>query len=579
VRGASLLLVLVGARAAVVWGRDVPWDVWILPALLWQDVAVALVFAAVERAASGSRIGTAATRALYWVLVVYAAINVPVARVLSTPVTWPMVRATRGALSDSLALHITWPHVLLVLLVLGVAAGLPAVLGRIRPRRPMLVLAAIPMVITGPVALARTDTAGLHRNPLFAMVSSLFPRVHARHEAADWREPPFESHGADDLSHLSGLAAGRNVVLVSLESTAATYLRFYGGADDLTPHLDQLAEHAVVFEHAYAVTPESIKGLFSVLCSRYPAFDVPTDAYAAAPCEPLAGTLRSAGYRTALFHSGRFDYLGMNAVVGGSGFQTMEDAGAIGGQRTSSFGVDEPATVARMLAWIDDLGANEPFFLSYLPIAGHHPYATPQRGPFPDEDDEGRYRNAIHYGDASLGALMDGLRTRGLADRTLWVVYGDHGQAFGQHEGNYGHTFFLYEENVRVPFLVAATGLVAGPRRSRTTVSLIDVAPTLLDLLGIDPPAGYQGESALHGRSRMALFYTDYSLSFVGLRDGRWKFIHELASGRSRLFDMERDGHERRDVSVHHPERVTSYGRTLRGWSAAQKAGFRVGHD
>jgi len=55
-----------------------------------------------------------------------------------------------------------------------------------------------------------------------------------------------------------------------------------------------------------------------------------------------------------------------------------------------------------------------------------------------------QYRNALHYGDVSLGTLIEGLRTRGLEENTLWVVYGDHGEAFGQHEGNYGHTFFLY---------------------------------------------------------------------------------------------------------------------------------------
>src|SRR6266849_4380725 len=144
-----------------------------------------------------------------------------------------------------------------------------------------------------------------------------------------------------------------------------------------------------------------------------------------------------------MFHSGRFGYLGMESIIRNRGYETLEDAGSISGNHNSSFGVDEPATVARMLAWVDGLPRGQRFFLTYLPIAGHHPYETPERGPFPDRDEMGRYRNALHYGDVSLAALGDGLRARDLEEDTLWIIYGDHGEAFGQHEGNYGHTFFL----------------------------------------------------------------------------------------------------------------------------------------
>ena len=94
----------------------------------------------------------------------------------------------------------------------------------------------------------------------------------------------------------------------------------------------------------------------------------------------------------------------------------------------------------------------------------------------------------MHYGDAALGALIHGLEARGLEDRTLWIILGDHGEAFGQHEGNYGHTFQLFDENVRVPFVVAAPGLLSHTLRARRVVSLLDTAPTVLDLLGMDAP-------------------------------------------------------------------------------------------
>jgi arylsulfatase A-like enzyme len=333
------------------------------------------------------------------------------------------------------------------------------------------------------------------------------------------------------------------------------------------PNLTAMAGRAVVFETAYAVYPESIKGLYSVLCSAYPALGGRAEALAAAGCRALPGVLRDAGYRTGLFHSGRFDYLGMEAVIRSRGYQTLEDAGDIGGNHNSSFGVDEPSTVARMLAWIDAAPRGQPFFLTYLPIAGHHPYETPERGPFPEHDEIGRYRNALHYGDASLGALADGLRSRGLEQNTVWIVFGDHGEAFGQHEGNYGHTFFLYEENVHVPLLLIAPGLFHGPVRASKTVSLVDIAPSVLDLVGVPAEPAYQGRSVLNPHPRMALFFADYSLALLGLRDGPWKCIYEIDSGRTKLFHLPSDPGERADISASHAELAARYGMLLRGWN------------
>jgi membrane-anchored protein YejM (alkaline phosphatase superfamily) len=96
---------------------------------------------------------------------------------------------------------------------------------------------------------------------------------------------------------------------------------------------------------------------------------------------------------------------------------------------------------------------------------------------FPITTSSAGHFNALHSGDASLGKLMDGLQARGLDRQTVWIVLGDHGEAFGQHEGNYGHAFHVYEENVHVPFLIAAPELVPSEIRTRQMVSLIDTAP------------------------------------------------------------------------------------------------------
>jgi arylsulfatase A-like enzyme len=261
----------------------------------------------------------------------------------------------------------------------------------------------------------------------------------------------------------------------------------------------------------------------------------------------------------------------MMSVVGRRGFEVLEDAGAIGGRVNSSFGVDEASAVERILGWIDSLGARERFFVTYLPIAGHHPYASNTPGPFTGSDDFARYLNAVHEGDEALGQLLRGLRARQLENDTLVVVFGDHGEAFGEHPGNFAHTLFIHEENVRVPYVIAAPGAIAEQIRVDRVASLIDTAPTILDLLGLPPAAGHQGASLLAPESRMALFYTDYSLGWLGLTDGCWKYLYEIDSRRSRLFDVCEDPGETRDRAENFPERANVYRDRVRAWAAAQK--------
>ncbi len=572
-RSASLLLVFVLAKLVMVWGHAAPVTGWSLVAYVWQDVSVALAFGvfdiALERIGAPSRIAWA----IYSMAAIYAAINIPVGRVLSTPLTRPMLRAARGPLADSMRVYLTASNILMVTFVLAAAAGLPWLMRR-APRQfaKFAVAGAVAIALLGPLTSSHADTRGMDRNVVTALIGTGPPRVTAGAGSNEWRESRFQANGTEDLSRFRGIAQGRNVVMVSLESTAARYLSLYGGEYEVMPNLSALARKALVFENAYAAYPESIKGLYSVLCSTFPAFDSQPEEYANLGCRSVASVLGDAGYRTAMFHSGRFGYLGMESIIRNRGYQTLEDAGDIAGNHNSSFGVDEPATVSRMLAWIDALPQGQHFFLTYLPIAGHHPYATPGPGPFAGDADIDQYRNALHYGDVSLGTLVEGLRARGLEDQTVWVIYGDHGEAFHQHEGNYGHTFFLYDENIHVPFLMVAPGLMHRQERVQKVVSLVDTAPTILDLMGITPPKNYQGRSMLDGAPRMALFFADYSLGLLGLRDGRWKLVYEIASGRTRLFDLERDPREMSDVSAREAARASWYGQVVRGWCSAQKS-------
>ena len=587
-----LLAVLLAAHAAMLAGSDLPRSLWALPAFVWQDVLTALVF---YLAAARIRRAVAAWT-IYAALVAYVALNVPVTRVLSTPLTWTMLRAAGGPLKDAVLHYASAANLVALLIPLALGVLLPACVITQRARRyfgfvnagfdslddsdpvpsELILAAAGAIVVLGCYASSRIDTRGLDRNAFGALVATAIPRVSASATAeTDWRLSPFEPRpisrpviaGRDDAR------AERRARDPGVDRGPASGL--YGASPDPMPRLSELARQAVVFERAYSVYPESIKGLFATLCSRYPAFDTAPEVYADVPCASIAAMLRGAGYRTALFHSGRFMYLGMSSVIARRGFDALEDAGAIGGQVESSFGVDDASTVRRALQWIDSGDRASPFFVTYMPTSGHSPYATTSPGPFEPATDFWRYMNALHESDAALGALVDGLRERHLDDKTLFVVLGDHGEAFGEHPGNFAHTFFINDENVRIPYLIAAPGAFRRQTRVDRVASVIDTAPTILDLLGMPRDPGHQGASLLPPADRMALFYTDYSIGWLGLADGCWKYLYEIDSRRSRLYDVCADPAEATDRSPEQPARTANYRARVTAWAASQKERVR----
>jgi arylsulfatase A-like enzyme len=269
----------------------------------------------------------------------------------------------------------------------------------------------------------------------------------------------------------------------------------------------------------------------------------------------------------------------MEEVLAPFGFDVRADAGTIGGDAESSFGIDEEATVDALVRWVGSLPREQPFLACYLPIAGHHPYSSPPGGPFPRDTQLGCYQNALHYADRSLRRLWDGLRRIRRDDQLLWCVVGDHGQAFGEHPGNFGHSFELYEENLRVPLCFHAAGTALAGSSTQAVCSHLDVVPTLLDLLGLPDtgPAAARGTSLLRrplaGGSTCA--FTDWGELLVASRDGRWKLIHECASARDRLFDLEADPGERHNVAADQPEIAARLRAQALGFARAAQHGQR----
>jgi len=369
-------------------------------------------------------------------------------------------------------------------------------------------------------------------------------------EAACAVRRPAQTLRAVTLPHGRPDPAARNVVLLVLESVAAGYLQVYGGPWPNTPRLAELARHSLVFENAYAQCPSSAKALVALVTGTYPRLDLREQTQGSEQLPSLAVLAVRRGYRTAFFHSGNWAWRGGDAFLHNHGFQHFEDAR----QEQSldgSWGTRDDWLAERAMRWIDS--ASQPFLAMLWTIQTHHPYrsvASPQ--PYAPHDEEfNRYLNAIRDADALVGRVWDGLVERGLAESTLLVVVGDHGEAFGQHQQRL-HIFGLYEENVRVPLIIIHGGRLPSGR-VRQVCQQIDVAPTVAWCLGLPADPRWQGHSLLAQTQRVqAIFYTLWDPIVLGTRRGRYKYLWH-AGGEEELFDVATDPRELRNLAGEQP--------------------------
>jgi arylsulfatase A-like enzyme len=253
-------------------------------------------------------------------------------------------------------------------------------------------------------------------------------------------------------------------------------------------------------------------------------------------------------------------------------------------------------TTNRALRWLEGRARPErPFFLFVHYFDPHDPYVPPPdyRPPFsPDAKTALKlqrtiflYDTLIAYTDQEIGRLLDSLDRLGLADDTLVIVTGDHGEGLMQR-GHMFHGVHIYEEGVRVPFIARWPGRIEPGRVVDGPVALLDVAPTLLALAGMRGAGDFQGRSLAElmlGEEEgdperpVYLYRRPYEGGEVaegihargekfGVRVGQWKLIEGPEEQTLELFDLEADPGETRNLVAEEPERTVELTDLLRDW-------------
>lgn len=393
----------------------------------------------------------------------------------------------------------------------------------------------------------------------------------------------------------------RLVVLVSIDTLRADHLGAYGYGRPTSPYLDRLASEGVLFEDATTPAPWTLPAHASLLTGLYPSRHglKAHDRYLPARIGTLAQWLGRAGFITAAVVNSH--NLGPRFGLD-RGFREFLYVEEVAGQREPTRRVTDQA-----LEWLDRHGAGPLFlFVHYYDV--HSDYASepayerefvrPYRGPADGTTAqlmafrEGKarlgpadaphlvdlYDAGIRQMDDEVRRLVEGVRVRGLLERTLLVVTSDHGEEFFERGGVlHGRTQF--QEVARVPLLVQGPGLPRG-RRVGLPVSLIDVAPTVLSWLGLPAVEGLDGadlslvlageEGRLAGRVLFAEADHNNEQPDItrAVRRGPFKLLYDRLSERHRLFDLARDPGEAEDVAASHPDLVRELREQLRRFLA-----------
>jgi choline-sulfatase len=441
------------------------------------------------------------------------------------------------------------------------------------------------------IRLART------RRPLFGRALAGATLVWAGLAACDRDEP----------------ARPRNVVLVIADTLRADKLSAQGGPPGATPHLDALAAEGVRFAHANAHAPWTLPSIASLLTSLHPlehgaGGHVPKFTGLDPSVTTLPDVLRARGLQSHAIVNVTF--LDPETFGVTRGFDAVD-------QVSFENNVDlraATATTDAALAWLDgEREGQRPFLLLVHYFDPHAVYAPPRHyrevwGAEPDKQSawtfgtreemvalragqldlsreilaraERLYEGEVAYLDAEVGRLVAGLEERGLMRDTAVVFTADHGEEFLEH-GSFEHGHSLFEELIHVPLIVRAPGLEPAVVQDR--VRLVDVAPTICELLDLPSPESFVGQSLLglargtERGSRSVLAHGNFwRAPLSSFTDGGWKLILD-AAGAAHLYHLDVDPHEQHDLAQAEAPRVEAMRAHLVAAQAAMAALARGG--
>ena len=353
-------------------------------------------------------------------------------------------------------------------------------------------------------------------------------------------------------------AENMNLLFVTIDTCRADRIGAYGHPAARTPSLDRLARRGILFENCYTSVPLTLPSHCSIFTGRFPVGHLVRNngTYFLNPSQTtLAEKMKEKGYLTSAVVAS-FVLLAKFGLD--QGFDSYDDT--LDTHRAyNNFNSEMTAgeVYEKFSRWFDKNGQQK-FFCWLHFYDPHAPYAPPREyaDKFPNNA-EGLYDGEIAFVDATIGRVIKDLEDKGVLGKTVIVVCGDHGEAFGEH-GEFEHGVFCYEEALKVPLIFYNERLFPQARSVRQRVNLVDMMPTLCDLYAIEIPESVQGRSlvrSLKGDEEKTgrTFYVE---SLYGKEEMNWSPLTGVVAGpykylslpQPELYDLDRDRGEKRNL-------------------------------
>ena len=366
----------------------------------------------------------------------------------------------------------------------------------------------------------------------------------------------------------------KNVVFIILESTGANATTIHEPDLKTTPYLDRLADESLDLRQAYTLVPHTSKALTTIHCGIPPRLTMATAEAVpgALPATCLPDLLERHDYRTIFFQSAESSFEDRRALVDNFGFETFRGPDSMpteAFERTNYLGYDEAIMLDPSRQWLQSHD-DRPFFATYLTLSPHHDYGVPsdhESHSFVEGDVQNRYLNAVHHVDGFVERLVRQYKELGLYEETIFFVFGDHGEAFGEH-GRWQHDNVLYQEVAKVPWLIYDPSRSGEEGRLKRPVQLFDLVPTVADTLGYRIRGGdYPGRSVFRrGEPRTLFFSCFYQARCLGAFHGGYKYHYHYGTRPEELFYLPEDPGETTNLADEQPKRTASFRHAVLQW-------------
>ena len=402
-------------------------------------------------------------------------------------------------------------------------------------------------------------SVALVRQPFVNVLLTGFEQASTREVDDQGSNTPVEYPAAHATLAPTSQTQERNIVLIHLESTRAEATTPYNSSRQTTPFLDELVKSSLLAERYYTTVEHTSKASVSVNCGIEPHLVQPvTEAKPGgipAPC--LASLLKDQGYSTVFFQSSNEDFEDWEVLVKNFGYEEyypLKTMNTDGFQLLNPFGFEDDIMLEPSEHWLEEQG-DKPFLAEYLLSTGHHDYqclgTSYGAEDFSDDHLLNGYLNCMRLQDAFLHNLFEQYQNLGLYENTIFVIYGDHGEGFGEH-GLYAHDDIPYQEGLKVPLIIHASGLLEGGQRVGEPSNHTDILPTVLEMLGYEVKDGeYPGYSLLHSlpEDRPLFFSCFHENTCLASIKGNEKYIYHYGNRPDEIFDLSKDPLEQNDLA------------------------------